>query len=146
MEHLYRVWIDEYAKRHDGQLAAQCAQATQEMVCVFPELRRVAGYALTLQGKRAHWWCETPAGDVSDPTADQFAYGVAEYIEWHPGDEVCVGKCMNCGEEIWRAVRSLDGSRVEICRDACREALQQAFNASACRPPRALDVLEEPLT
>jgi len=144
MKHLYRVWIQEYEARC-GALLGRCAKATGEMVCVFPELRRASGYALTLWGRRAHWWCVAPDGEIIDPTENQFPLPVAEYIEWRPGDEVCVGKCMNCGEEIWRAVQSLDGERATICGEMCRAVLDREFNVRARRPPMALDVLEEPL-
>lgn len=37
------------------------------------------------------------------------------YEPWKPGDEVRVGKCMNCGEEIWEAVQTIDVAPEQKC-------------------------------
>lgn len=75
----YARWIAE----HYPGLAAvgACRRATEAMVAAFHELRRVAGWALTAdRGRVEHWWCETPDGAVVDPTASQYAGGVAEHV------------------------------------------------------------------
>ena len=50
--------------------------------------------------------------------------------EWHPGDEVQVGKCCNCGEEIWEAVQSIEGDypHKSICGDACARSFEAYLN------------------
>jgi hypothetical protein len=83
-----------------------CSPATLEMAAAFPELRRVRGH----YDGREHWWCETPEGEVIDPTAAQFRLG-GTYVE-HTGPEP-VGKCLICGGYVWTPY---DG-----CKEACSE-------------------------
>ena len=116
----YSDWIRGYVAKnpHVGGL---CASATLEMVKAFPELKRVAGYATTaLHYRVQHWWCVAPDGSIVDPTVRQFQGLVPEYEPWQPGMEVKVGRCMNCGDDIYRPVGSLDGSmHMCICSDEC---------------------------
>ena len=51
---------------------------------------------------------------------------IEEYLEFSPGDLVRVGKCMQCGSEIWEAVESLDGPAIHkyVCSDACESKLR----------------------
>lgn len=117
----YREWIDDYSDRKEGVLLGKCAEATKEMVAAFPELTRVPGHVYGTWGKRAHWWCETADGQVVDPTVGQFPDPFLEYERWIPGDEVRVGKCMNCGREIWRALQTLEEEppRESFCDAMC---------------------------
>lgn len=91
-----------------------CQSATKLMCDKFPELKRVSGW---LDG-RDHVWCVTSDGNIVDPTRAQYGL-IGEYVAWEPGDEVCVGKCMNCGEMIYRHVETLEGPRECICSDEC---------------------------
>jgi hypothetical protein len=116
MDTKYSKWISDYVAR-TPYMRGRCGSATQEMVESFPELRRVPGWASAVE----HWWCETPEGEIVDPTVSQFDGDEVSYKEWKPGDEVRVGRCMNCGIDIWRAVQTLTGDRPCICSDECSE-------------------------
>jgi hypothetical protein len=100
----------------------------------FPELQEVRGHVTTAWGKDGHVWLVDPDGAIVDPTAGQYPY-VAAYDPWKPGDEVCVGKCMNCGCQIWEAVQSLEGvKRRDTCGAACeREAAEYLADLAASR-------------
>lgn len=129
----YIAWIDGYLKRSlGGDGYGECRTATELMVKEFPELKRVAGHVYTLGwGKRSHFWCVTPDGSIVDPTARQFP-GLLGYEPWKPGDEVCVGKCMNCGCEIWRKVQSLEDVKREcICGRECETSFESYLNGDA---------------
>lgn len=122
---LYETWIAEYAAR--AKLYGQCEPATKEMAAAFPELSIVRGHVIDGRwGKRAHWWLVTPAGEIVDPTAAQFP-ALFEYEPWSPGQEVRVGRCMNCGDDIYLAVDTLDIEPPQKC--ICSEACARAFDA-----------------
>lgn len=123
----YRKWIKEFSDRHDGIVLGECIRATAEMLAAFPELREVRGHVHCMWGKRGHVWCVDQSGAIIDPTRTQFP-GPIEYEAWKPGDEVCVGKCMNCGEEIWRGVQDLANVKTEcVCSDGCDEELRREY-------------------
>jgi len=94
----------------------------------FPELRRVAGFV----GAQEHFWCVSPTGEIVDPTAGQFRAEpkADDYREFQPGDEVRVGKCMNCGEPIYAKVESLDNPKHHrsACSHECEDELRAAFS------------------
>ena len=102
------------------------------MVKQFPELTIVKGHVEDLQwGRRSHIWLKTAEGEIVDPTVAQFP-SVMEYEEWEPGDEVRVGKCMECGEEIWRSVQTLDVEdpgcrRPYFCSEECSVAMAKSM-------------------
>lgn len=126
-EERYSAWIADYIKRHNGSAYGLCKEATEEMVAAFPELRRVAGHVFCLWGQRSHFWCVTESGEIVDPTASQFG-AVGSYEEWKPGAEVCVGKCMECGSEIWEPVESLDEVREKrVCSEVCSRSLEAEY-------------------
>ena len=125
----YEAWIKSYRDRV-GITHGRCKPAVAEMREAFPELREVRGHVFSMTwARRGHIWCETPDGEIVDPTADQFP-DIVRYEPWKPGDEVLVGKCMNCGEEIWRAVWSLteEPVRVSTCSEDCDRELMAEFN------------------
>lgn len=110
----YDEWIKtNYPTRLEA--VGMCGTATRRMCEAFPELARVAGW---LSG-RDHWWCVTPDGSIVDPTRVQYDFDGGDYRVFQPGDEVRVGKCMNCGEDIYRSVDCLEGAREIICSDEC---------------------------
>lgn len=117
----YDEWIAAFVLRCEGHVFGRCSSATTEMVAAFPELRRVAGFV----GSTEHFWCVAPDGQIVDPTAEQFAPwgGVdsADYREFQPGDEVRVGRCMNCGVDIYATVQSLNDplARRSSCGPEC---------------------------
>jgi hypothetical protein len=125
----YGEWIAEYVRRHDGAVLGKCRDAVTEMRAAFPELTEKRGHVYVMGwGKRGHAWLVDPGGFVVDPTASQFP-GIMLYEEWQPGDEVRVGKCMNCGDDIWEAIQSLDvdPGRRSVCSPACENALAAEF-------------------
>jgi hypothetical protein len=135
--HRYHDWIEAYLSKqphYDGwpSLYGCCTTATKQMVEAFPELRRVAGFA----NHREHFWCVAPDGEVIDPTVKQFFRSETEmrefpveYREFQPGDEVRVGKCMNCGDPIYAQVERLDDPKAHrsVCSDECESALIAAL-------------------
>lgn len=106
----YRAWMADYAERA-GYLRGKCTTATREMVAAFPELRRVRGFVSVVGfgvggDDVEHAWCESDDGEIFDPTVKQFP-AVADYRAFEPGDVVRVGKCMQCGFEIYARMRRL---------------------------------------
>lgn len=120
---IYQVWIDRYVAKHGGAVLGLCREAVQEMLVDHPELREVRGHVYCAWGRRGHAWLVDEAGDVVDPTRAQFP-GPITYEPWKPGDTVLVGSCMDCGEEIWVAVQSLDEDpgHPTFCSEACEQA------------------------
>jgi hypothetical protein len=105
----YYDWIANWVSNQKS-IWGLCKQGATEMQKQFPELIVVPGWVSTIAGDRDHWWCETVDSEILDPTASQFKemqIGIFGYRKFQPGDEVRVGKCMNCGEEIWLPVQSL---------------------------------------
>jgi len=98
---MMQTWIAKnYPSAQSAALA--CDTATAKMVAAFPELRRVRGHAMVGVDFRPHWWCETPDGEVVDPTAHQWKRPPHIYEEW-TGSEDPHGKCINCGELLFRS-------------------------------------------
>lgn len=129
-ENSYEAWISMYRSRVPSTYG-KCKEATAEMKAVFKELDIVRGHVWCAWGQRSHFWCVDPKGNIVDPTADQFPGGVGEYMPWKPGDAVRVGKCMNCGDEIWRPVRTLDEEpqHASVCSEECEQKLRADFDA-----------------
>jgi hypothetical protein len=125
----YEEWIATYLARVGNNGYGKCQAATGEMVAAFPELTIVRGHVEASWGRRSHFWCTAPDGSIVDPTAAQFP-ALFGYDPWKPGDEIMVGKCMNCGEEIWAAVTTLDEppARQFHCSDRCLRELEEAFS------------------
>lgn len=119
----YEEWIAAYVEKKEGKLLGRCKEAVEEMVLAFPELKKVPGHVYCGWGRRGHWWCVTSDGKIVDPTVQQFDI-VFEYEPWVPGTEVRVGKCMECGEEIWKAIQSLEEEpgRETFCSKDCEIA------------------------
>jgi hypothetical protein len=111
----YQPWIKQSAQ--NVGIVGTCAEVTEQMAEVFPELRRVRGhYHCPYWGKRAHWWMVTPDGSIVDPTAIQFpSAGSGQYVEWNEGDEEPIGKCANCGGHSYAS----KGGNDTVCGDAC---------------------------
>lgn len=125
----YVAWVDAYVARTKPVLG-MCGSATAEMVKAFPELTRVPGHIYSIcWGRRAHWWCVAPDGSIVDPTASQFPDLVA-YEPWEPGTEVRVGRCMNCGEDIFARPTTLGelppGTDTTFCNSQCADGMAKA--------------------
>jgi hypothetical protein len=128
-EDRYTTWIHAYLERVQNTLG-RCREACVEMRAAFPELIEVRGHVLDLQwGRRGHIWLVTPDKTIIDPTASQFP-ALYEYEPWTPDQPVRVGRCMNCGEEIWERVPSLDVevSTRSVCSDACERELMAEYS------------------
>lgn len=131
MDEKYVAWIREHGlgcgAPQESVLAnayGKCASVTLAMASAFPELRRARGfYHCDRWGRRQHWWCVAPDGTVVDPTAEQFpSMGLGEYDEVKDGEEdrIPVGKCMNCGEELYAHDES-----TYVCSDYCELAVRR---------------------
>ena len=122
----YDAWIKDYLSRfeHPAHCLGKCEAAVEEMKKAFPELRVVKGHAYTAWGKRAHWWFESPEKKVVDPTAAQFSL-IFEYEEYEEGAEVRLGKCANCGDEIWGPPEK--GQQM-MCSPECHNAYAAYLN------------------
>jgi len=115
----YAEWIKAYVDR-TPHLLGRCKDAVDEMHAAFPELRPAKGYAQTLSwGERDHWWLVAENGAIVDPTEAQFPGGIFHYREWLPGSLTRVGKCMDCGEYIWRCADTLEAATVTFCDEDC---------------------------
>jgi len=124
----YETWIADYLKRVKNPFA-RCLEACDEMKAAFPELTTVRGHILDLRwSRRSHVWLTTTDGAIVDPTASQFP-ALYEYEPWTPDSLVRLGKCMECGAEIWGKVESLDVEppMKSVCGDACERALMAGF-------------------
>jgi len=117
MKHKYKKWIHDYIESLPGVFNptyGRCQEATAKMAKEFPELTIVPGWA----NDHDHFWCVDPKGNIVDPTDQQFIKPI-DYVPFTPGDEVCVGKCMNCGESIYKVVQTLSGYKESICGPKC---------------------------
>lgn len=124
----YQEWITNWLK--DNRAYANCLVAVEAMAEAFPELTKVPGHVETVWGRRAHWWLKTPDGEVIDPTVSQFPGSAVEYDPWEPGSECLVGKCFNCGEEIWEPVQDITKPppHKSICSPECNRAAMADLN------------------
>lgn len=123
----YADWIASYLARfsHPEACLGRCAEAVEEMALAFPELEIKKGHVYTTWGKRGHWWLVTDDGSIVDPTAAQFPI-IFEYEEYVEGAEVRVGRCMNCGEDLWGQPEEQGKN---ICSSECYSAFAGTLNA-----------------
>jgi hypothetical protein len=121
----YKAWIAEWLKTNDP--IGKCSAATLEMQKVFPELIRVRGhyYVPMWSQDREHWWLKTKDEEIVDPTAKQFPMGGTAdwYTEWEEGREEPIGKCMNCGDEVFKSTGVGDCA----CSKKCHRKLLRSF-------------------
>jgi hypothetical protein len=122
MNQKYQQWIDKYFRDNSLDVTGGyglCREVSTDMQAAFPELRLVRGHVYCAWGKRGHWWLETVQGDIVDPTKDQFPL-IERYEEWEEGDEVRLGRCMECGKEIWGI--PCDSFRPTFCSKCCERS------------------------
>lgn len=128
----YQDWIRAFEERCGGAHATlgRCRQAAEEMIQAFPELSLEKGHVECPLpwGRRGHWWCVAPNGEIVDPTAGQFTCGIFDYDPFKEGDEVVIGKCMQCGETIW----GQPGGYEYFCSKDCEDT-QVSYLNSLCR-------------
>lgn len=123
----YAAWIETFvAAQPDRFVRGKCDEATAAMVEVFPELRRVAGFAHCTWGRDQHWWCVAPDGAIIDPTAAQFA-AVFAYEEIDLDDPeaqrgIPTGRCMDCGGDVYVGA--------VFCSEACERATRAYLNGA----------------
>lgn len=110
VEQKYKDWIQQNVSETYGR----CAEVTEIMSVVFPELIRVRGhYYCPSWGQRAHWWLVTDRGVVIDPTAEQFpSKGLGLYQQHEESDPEPTGKCPNCGAYCYNSE--------ELCSPKCQ--------------------------
>ena len=104
------------------------------MIKQFPELKLIRGhYFCMVWGERMHWWLQTLADDIIDPTVIQFpTKGNGVYEPWDETQKQPTGKCPNCGEYCY------DGVHVH---EECREAFSASLVSQALSP--ALRLLQQ---
>lgn len=127
----YCDWIAAYVEQQDGALLGKCSAACNEMILVFPELKIIRGHVYDAYwGKRGHFWLVTEDGKIIDPTRGQFPARSIQYEAWDPSVPVRVGKCMECGVEIFKCVATLDEKpQVEsVCSEECEQKLLNYYN------------------
>jgi hypothetical protein len=121
----YSAWIKANV---DGDGFGFCRSYAEKMVKAFPELRVVRGhYYCVVWGQRGHWWCETEAREIVDPTAAQFPSKGAGVYDGFTGDdsELPTGRCPNCGEFCFHGK--------SFCSDDCGRSYVAWINAEAAR-------------
>lgn len=136
MDERYREFIDQNYASYE-QCYGRCHEASARMKESFPELNIVKGWVFCSWGRRDHSWLETVDGEKIDPTGKQFpGWPMLIYEAWQSGMEVCVGRCMNCGNDIYRVVQSLDPDDpandvgdTSICSDECADDFTRSLNA-----------------
>jgi hypothetical protein len=122
----YEEWISENV---EGDGYGKCDEYTLKMQAVFPELTRMKGfYHCPIWGQRTHWWLITDFGEVVDPTKAQFpSKGTCEYeelLDIELEDRLPCGKCMNCGEEIYK--KNFYAS--DMCSEECGKSFLRYLN------------------
>jgi len=127
-EYIQRIIESRYSGE-GWRTLGMCRQEVAAMKEEFPELEEVKGHVTVwFSGagpmKRAHWWLTDPDGNIVDPTVGQFPFGVERYEPWEKGDPIRLGKCMNCGEEIWGQPGEKDA---HCCSEQCAHALSAEF-------------------
>lgn len=122
----HQEWIEDWLSKNHA--LGRCEEASKEMAAAFDDLTIVKGHVYCAWGKRGHWWLTTSDGTIVDPTASQFV-ALFSYEIWKPGDEIRIGKCMNCGAEIWESVQSIDRDyRKELCGEFCAREFEEYMN------------------
>ena len=116
----YLNWISEkYPTSESAEL--QCKEATLKMAEEFTELDRVRGIAHIkephglLPTRSPHWWLITKKGEIIDPVAHQYPYGIVKYKQWDEELGEPTGKCMNCGDLCFK--------NHNVCSEKCAEAM-----------------------
>ena len=128
----YDEWIADWASKQ-RIIRGACGRAVNAMVEAFPELKRVAGWVIFTGGSSEHFWCVAPDGSIVDPTFSQFSGKLLRYQEFQPGDEVRVGRCLNCGDGIFAQIQGLDDRSAarSVCTPECAQALEASLSFEA---------------
>ena len=117
----YQEWIDQYIEDHDFCIIGLCHDATLKMKEAFPELIIQRGFI----NCKEHWWLTTELGEIVDPTVSQYySFDKVIYAPFVSGMEVRIGKCMDCGTEIYDELESLDvpsKKDTSFCDEICKQ-------------------------
>jgi hypothetical protein len=127
----YSAWIKAYVLRQNDALLGKCRPACEEMLLTFPELKIVRGHVYDAYwGKRGHFWLVTEDAKIIDPTRGQFPARSIQYEAWNPDVPVRVGKCQECGTEIFKCVETLNEKpKVEsVCSAECEQKLRNYYD------------------
>lgn len=113
LESKYKKWVQSNVSK---DCLNQCEGISLKMSQDFPELMRVRGfYYDIIWGIQEHWWCETSAGEIVDPTASQFpTRGKGGYRSVKSTAPEPSGKCIDCGNYVY------DGKT--FCNDSCQDS------------------------
>lgn len=123
MKDKYKNWMMAYQERTDN-VKNKCASATLEMQKAFPCLVRKRGAVLIPLSNRkyTHWWLEAPDGIKIDPTEYQFGC-ILEYFERDESKPEPIGKCLECGTDIYPDAPSGNTCSIE-CSEKFAESLK----------------------
>lgn len=114
-------------------LRGTCGTYVRKFTEMFPELKEQPGFInfqVGIENYRPgeHYWCVHEDGRIIDPTLEQFYHARNGYQPFYkPLDEekdiIQIGKCMNCGSEIYGTMKELkeNGGRKELCDDILDE-------------------------
>ena len=137
-EHATRARYDKAiaeVERKGDAIRGFCHSKAVAFVERFPELILVRGavfppairHLITnedIDVENGHWWCETPDGQIVDPTRAQFGdwramhYAAFDESKAH---ELPTGKCYNCGFLCY-------GRSDGVCSDDCGNAYASYLN------------------
>ena len=97
----------------------RCKELSEELVRNDPSLRLVRGFyhEPTWGTKEGHWWCVDQAGNIIDPSKDQFPTGgiIDCYEEF---DGTC--ECADCGKRFEeKSIGTQFMSNYAFCSTAC---------------------------
>lgn len=122
-----RKWLEDNNATDSGGYGL-CDTAAKAMAEAFPALTVTKGHVDCPPPwfRRGHWWCVAPCGTIVDPTAAQFPQ-ILKYEEYTPGDDVRLGRCMNCGDEIWGPDPDSVYSTC-VCGEECSKVLEKEFS------------------
>lgn len=98
------------------ELRGKCKEYSEQLVAERHDLRLVRGHywCPIWNSNEQHWWCEDQAGNVVDPTKDQFpSAGMGDYVEF---DGMC--SCEQCGKQVPEAEAEQCG-RFVVCSYTC---------------------------
>jgi len=127
----YAAWIEKHCAGPQGGF---CHSRATDMQEAFPELVLCRGYYVSvLDGSRPHWWLKDAEGSVIDPTAAQFQMkdgGVYQEYEESIHGELPIGKCMNCGSEVFESENPPASC---CCSPECGQALDGFYNSELKR-------------
>lgn len=127
----YAAWIEVNCP---GTQTGRCHSRSKEMQKAFPELILCRGYySSAVDGMQSHWWLKTAEGEIVDPTVRQFVMGTSGSYEEYNREihgELPIGKCMNCGDEVYESENPPSSG---MCSEGCAASFDAYINDEAKR-------------